>query len=157
MAARTLADKLVQGDITPGVYRLDTDVRPIPLVDALQAQGWRVFVIDGTMVKDKVAFLRVAGEAMAFPAYAGANWDAFEELINDLSWAPAPGYAILYDGVRPFAEAQPRAWRTARDILQASAAEWQRRDIPLVVLLRKSWYTNRDLPLLGGPRTGAKR
>lgn len=157
MAARALADKIVRGDIAPGVYRIDTGVRPDPLVDALQAHGWRVFVIDGKMVKDKTAFLRVAGQALAFPDYAGHNWDAFEELINDLSWAAAPGYAILYDGVYPFAAAQPRAWRIARDILQASVGEWQRQQVPLIVLLRKSWHTNRDLPLLAEARTGAKR
>jgi hypothetical protein len=159
MAARSLADsladKIVQGEIAPGVYRIAADIRPEPLAAALQAHGWRVFGIDGKMVRDKASFLRVAGQALAFPAYAGHNWDAFEELVNDLSWAPGRGYAILYDDVYRFATAQPTAWQTARDILQSAVAEWRGQQVPLVVLLRKCWYTNRDIPLITGARTGA--
>ncbi|MCC6169896.1 MAG: barstar family protein [Caldilineaceae bacterium] len=153
--AHSLADKLVQGDIAPGIYRIATAIRPAPLAAALRAQGWRVFVIDGKMIRDKASFLRAAGQALDFPAYAGHNWDAFEELVNDLSWAPARGYVILYEDAYHFAAAQPAAWQTARAVLQAAVAEWSEQQIPLVVLLRKSWYTNHDLPLIAEARIGA--
>ncbi len=155
MAAHDLANRLVRGEITPGVYRIATAIQPAPLAAALSAQGWRVFQIDGKMIEDKASFLRVAGQAMRFPGYAGHNWDAFEELVTDLSWAPAPGYAIVYDTVYRFAAAQPAQWQTARAIFQSAVNEWRQQHIPLVVLLRKSWYWNRDLPALDDGPAGA--
>lgn len=148
MTDHPIADLILRGRIAPGVYRVAGDVALAPVAAALSAQGWRVFEINGKMIEDKAAFLQAVGQAMAFPAYAGHNWDAFEELITDLSWAPAPGYAILYDGVYPFASAQPDNWKTARAILQSAVAEWRKQHIPMFVLLRKNWNWNRDLPAL---------
>ena len=65
-------------------------------------------------------FLLAAGQALAFPGYYGRNWDAFEEMVNDLSWLPAAGYVILYDYVYRFAAAQPEAWQVALAILQSA-------------------------------------
>lgn len=35
------------------------------------------------------------GVALNFPSYFGGNWDAFLDMITDLSWTPAPGYVVL--------------------------------------------------------------
>lgn len=155
MTASRLAGQIVRGAIAPGIYRMPTRVRPAPLADTLSAAGWRVFVIDGKMITDKASFLRGAAEAMAFPAYAGHNWDAFEELVNDLSWTPAKGYVLVYDTTYPFAAAQPAAWQTARAILQDAVAAWERLHVPLFVLLRKNWHWNRDIPALDDAPEGA--
>ncbi|WP_083389754.1 barstar family protein [Trichormus sp. NMC-1] len=31
---------------------------------------------------------------MEIPTYFGANWDAFDECITDLTWCPAQRYVI---------------------------------------------------------------
>jgi hypothetical protein len=137
----------------PGVYRLAIRTHPDPILATITDWGWYAGYINGKMVNDKSTFLMAVGEAFTFPAYFGYNWDAFEELINDLSWIPASwieatGYLLLYDNVHRFAAAQPEEWQIALSILQSACANWQREGIPFYVLLRHNWRWNRHLPKL---------
>jgi hypothetical protein len=100
------------------------------------------------MVVGKSTFLVAAGQAFAFPSYYGQNWDAFEEMINDLGWIRAAGYALLYDHVYRFAANQQDAWQVALTILQNACSNWQREGVPFYVLLRHNWRWNRHLPKL---------
>ena len=120
----------------PAIYTLRARARPATIVGALERQGRRCFYLDGRAIGDKAAFLAAAARAMRFPAYFGSNWDAFEECVNDLSWAPARGYALLYDHTARFARAQPGEWATARSILAEAVAHWRATPTPLYVLLR---------------------
>ncbi|MEH1931236.1 barstar family protein [Nostoc sp.] len=43
--------------------------------------GTKVFYLDGKKINSKETFLSKAAEAMQFPTYFGANWDAFDECI----------------------------------------------------------------------------
>jgi RNAse (barnase) inhibitor barstar len=97
-------------------------------------------------VNNKQQFLAEVGQAFAFPDYYGRNWDAFEEMINDLSWIPATGYLLLYDHAHRFASSQPEAWQTAISILQSAAIRWQREGVPFYTLLRHNRHWNRNLP-----------
>lgn len=58
-----------------GVYRL---ARPTDLVP----------VLDGRSLTDKDGLLAALGWALEFPDYYGANWDALEECLTDMSWRP---------------------------------------------------------------------
>lgn len=139
---------LFTGALAPSLYRL---VSPMPtgrLLTRAAIWGWQGVHLDGTMITDKQTFLSQAGAALRFPAYYGQNWDAFEEMINDLSWLPAAGYLIVYSQVHRFAAAQPSAWATARDILQSAVDNWHAEGIPFAVLLRQTGWTNLDLPRL---------
>jgi hypothetical protein len=131
-----------------GVYRLVSRARPAPILETITDRGWFAGYINGKMVDDKTTFLTAAGQALAFPDYYGRNWDAFEEMVNDLSWIPAAGYVILYDYVYRFAAAQPDAMQTALAILQSASSRWQREGIPFYVLLRHTWHWHRHLPKL---------
>lgn len=42
--------------------------------------------INGNTARDKASFMDTIAEALNFPDYFGANWDAFAECLNDLSW-----------------------------------------------------------------------
>jgi hypothetical protein len=99
-------------------------------------------------VYDKRTFLAAVGQAFAFPDYAGHNWDAFEELVNDLSWIGAIGYALIYDGAYRFATTNREESHTALMILTQAAANWQREGTPFYTLLRRNWQWNRHLPML---------
>ena len=132
----------------PGVYRLVLRSRPAPILTSITDWGWVAGYINGRAVQDKQSFLHEAGQAMAFPGYYGRNWDAFEEMVNDLSWVQAAGYVILYDYVHHFASRQPDAWQTALSILDRACANWQAEGTPFYVLLRHNWFWNRHLPKL---------
>jgi hypothetical protein len=132
----------------PGVFRLSSRTHPATILATITDWGWHAGYINGRLVNDKETFLLTAGQAFAFPAYYGRNWDAFEEMVNDLSWITAAGTLLLYDYVYRFAAAQPEAWQIALSILQSACANWQREGVPFYVLLRHNWRWNRHLPKL---------
>lgn len=120
----------------PGVYRLTSRARPATVRRIVEGLGWRFFAIDGRAVTDKPTFLAAASRAMSFPAYFGRNWDAFEEMVNDLAWAPAPGYVLLFDNAHLLATTNAREFQTAVDILRTAAGRWQADGTPFYILLR---------------------
>lgn len=150
-------DGIRRGDVPPGVYRLLDYQGAARLLRTVEEWGWYAAHIDGKMVESKGEFIAAAGKALAFPDYAhgrgfGKNWDAFEEMINDMSWRRAPGYALLYDYVYYFAGARPQEWQTALAILAQACANWQQWGVPFYVLLRHSYGWNRATPKLIKPK-----
>jgi RNAse (barnase) inhibitor barstar len=129
---------LLAGGTPPGVYRFLGRAAPETITGLAEAAGWRCFHVDGTQIASKPALLEATAAAVDFPAYCGRNWDALEECLRDLSWAPAKGYLILWDDARVLAKADPRAFATAADILRSVSEYWQSKGIPFVVLLRRS-------------------
>ena len=119
-----------------GVYRWPS-LQTVPsLARQVAAQGWRFFWIDGRRARNRASLLQTAADALLLPSYFGHNWDAFEECINDLEWAPARGYLLLYDHLWWLACAQPAVWQIARSILEEACRQWAAREIPFLVLLR---------------------
>ena len=100
---------------------------PLP---AAESHGWRAFHLDGRELATKTEFIETSGRAMRFPSYSGNNWDAFEESLNDLSWAPAQGYLVVFDGAGGFARSQPDEFAMAVDILRESVKRWDALGIP---------------------------
>lgn len=140
---------ILDGTRGPGLYRYASRAQADTILTDLQRRGWQAFHIDGRTVHDKASFLQAAGAAMRFPDYYGHNWDAFEECVRDLGWAPtAAGYVLLYDHLVSFALRNDDQWRTARAILSNAVATWQDQRIPFYVLLRWTWWFARDLPWL---------
>jgi hypothetical protein len=141
-------EALFSGDVEPGVYRTGLRTSAVTLARAAERYGWQAFHLDISALATKAQFLEASARAMRFPSYFGHNWDAFEESVNDMSWAPAQGYLVVFDGVKHFAQAQPDEFVVALDILRDSVDRWGKLGIPLVVLLRGSGRTAGDVPML---------
>ena len=139
---------ILSGARPPAIYRLDSRWNADFVVEPLTRQGWRGFYIDGQVVKDKASFLHIGSLALDFPGYVGQNWDAFEEAIRDLSWAPAQGYVLFYDGVWHLPWHDREAWQTARAILHDTVALWRTQETPFYVLLSRTWWYARDVAKL---------
>lgn len=144
----TPVELILTGARPPALYRLTPHLNADRVVEPLSRQGWRGFYINGQIVKDKDSFLRVAGAAMEFPGYVSHNWDAFEESIRDLAWAPAQGYVLIYDSVWHLAWHDREAWQTVRSILTDTVADWRTKETPFYVLLSRTWWYARDLEKL---------
>ncbi len=129
-------DLLLTGHTTPGLYRLLHRGNTAAIGAIVATHGWRFFHLDGRHARDKATFLAAAAAAMAFPAYFGHNWDAFEECVNDLSWAPASGYVLLYDHLWWLACDSAPAWQSACAILQEASRNWSKEGIPFYTLVR---------------------
>ena len=97
--------------------------------------GTKVFYLDGKKINSKQTFLKQAAEAMEIPTYFGANWDAFDECITDLTWCPAQRYVILYHHADIFAQAEPTQYQIALDILNSAKEYWEANNIPLKFLV----------------------
>ena len=55
--------------------------------DELVAAGVAIVAqLDGAAARDKAHFMTSIAQALAFPDYFGANWDAFDECLDDLHW-----------------------------------------------------------------------
>ncbi len=141
-------EQLLCSEHPSGLYRIEASAEPETVRRLAEAHGWRFFHVDGSEVGDKRSFIRTAGAAMNFPAYSGQNWDAFEESIRDLNWAPAPGYLVLFDEPDQFAARDPEQWEVARSILQTAADTWRANGIPMLVLFRKAGRALPDVPWL---------
>ena len=147
----TTLQALLTDPAATGLYRLASRKRTAVLRAEIERAGLRCAVLDGTAIADKASFLRACADALAFPAYFGHNWDAFEECLTDLSWlspAPAGGVILLYTQAAPFIRRAPADWATARAILEAAVAHWRGTATPLSVLLRGTAALVPDLPEL---------
>lgn len=82
--------------------------------------------IDGRRCRTKDALLAAFARALAFPSYAGRNWDAFEECVNDLEWLPASGYLLIVTHAEAVLARDPEEYATLVAVLEAAGAEWAR-------------------------------
>lgn len=116
-----------------GVYR------PPPALDLLHQAAARLgiayFALDLRNVADKQRFLEACAKAFGFPASFGANWDAFADSVQDLSWHPARGYLVHLQHACGFAHSTPRDYATALEILGCAAEYWKARDTVFIVLV----------------------
>lgn len=69
---------------------------------------------------------------LAFPAYFGWNWDAFEECLNDLSWIDE-GQVVIHHVDLPLADPGDR--RTYLKILLAALERWSTPDGPRLAVV----------------------
>lgn len=132
-------DKLIavfDGERSPGLYRVTTEVNIDKLSSLCQEYGFQFFYINGKNVTSKAEFFQASAQTMSFPDYFGYNWDAFNDCINDLSWFSAAGYILLYSQPDNFAQNDPSEWLIALDVFQEAVEYWARTDTPMYVLLK---------------------
>jgi hypothetical protein len=53
-------------------------------------------------IRSKQKLLSVLADKLQFPGYFGWNWDAFEELLQDLSWLPEGRPVLIVHEDLPF-------------------------------------------------------
>lgn len=63
-------------------------------------------------------------EALGFPDWFGANWDALEDCLDDFSWRDDRSRLLVIDGWEAFANAAPEDFATLLEILRASGEFW---------------------------------
>jgi hypothetical protein len=105
-----------------GVRRTEASVED--LEGESDVLGWRCIVLDGTEVEERTAFLEAADEAFALPEWFGMNWDALEECLADLELEGAEGIVVLWTAWGTFAEAAPKDFAVALDVLASAVRGW---------------------------------
>jgi hypothetical protein len=127
-------DEVFAGRVGPGLHRID-GVSPEGLAEAAAGHGWVPVVVETTGAADKAGLLAALAAAGRFPDWAGANWDALQDALGDLSWlGPAEGYLVVLVGWAGVAPAVPADCLVVESVLAAAAAEWADRGTPFVTL-----------------------
>ncbi|WP_192810162.1 barstar family protein [Actinomadura rudentiformis] len=135
MDAKKALDDLLAGRLEPGVFQWRPPAE-FNWVERAEQAGTRVFRLDGHAVRGKESFLRMCSEVFEFPDWFGDNWDALEDCLTDLSWAPSrKGYLIGYEAWLELAEADHGSFRTAVDVFAEAVESWRDSDTPMTVLL----------------------
>jgi RNAse (barnase) inhibitor barstar len=132
-----MIEELLTGRREPGVHAWTADRREAAR-GATEAEraGWRVLWLDGAGVRDKRTLLERCAEEFALPSYFGHNWDALQDTLRDLSWAPTTcGYLVVYDHWGELADADPAAHRTLMDVFETTVGHWRGTATPMAVLL----------------------
>jgi hypothetical protein len=137
-----------------GLYVWDSATRPSVVAQAARRVGFQAFWLDGRTATDEESFVAACERAFGLNESRGSTWDvhtweALARSVTDLSWAPARGYVVVYDGWGMLARCDPEAWGRAYDILADAARWWAERGTPFSVLFRGTG------PPLGLPRLDA--
>lgn len=145
---------LLAGKLPPAAYRLNARIATREIRQAVADAGWRFHLLDLRNVTHKSAFMTTAADALQLPPYFGRNWDAFEEVLNDLPFGGAEkdgarGDFVLVDRTSPLRYSAPGELRTALDILSTAAQARRDSSRPLVVIVRGAGPLAADLPVLG--------
>lgn len=114
---------------TNGVYCL-------PREDAAADRaGLRVVAADLRRARGKRAALRVLAGAFSAPAGFGGNWDALNDMLQDLSWLSGreQGVVLRLSGTAGFSAAAPEDFALLLEILAEAAAYWRGKKSVFVV------------------------
>ena len=92
-----------------------------------------------------VALLKQLGEALNFPDWYGANFDALHDCLTDPDWIAGKGFALFLTGTAGLHKSDPDGFATLIEVLQAVAGELGMSGTPFWALLDSP---ARGIPLL---------
>ena len=78
--------------------------------------------------------LRIA-VAMEFPTTSSRNWDALSDCLRDLTWMPAGGYVLLFEGAGELHHEDEEDFDTLVSILDEANQAWKAREVPFWAFL----------------------
>jgi RNAse (barnase) inhibitor barstar len=102
-----------------GVYRV---ARADEVEDAVSGSAISLVRIK---FQEKEQLLKNIAAALDFPDWFGANWDALEDCLGDLSWSPAAAHILLFSDAKPGDD-----FGVLTDVLRSSAEFWAGRSRP---------------------------
>jgi RNAse (barnase) inhibitor barstar len=72
-------------------------------------------------IDGKTALFRALVPALALPDYFGANWDALEECLRDLSWIERKTVALVHEDLPPLPR---KELQTYLSVLSEAVKDW---------------------------------
>ncbi len=98
------------------------------------AAGVDIVQISLADVGDKGALLERFATALDFPEWFGANWDALEDCLEDLSWRADGTRLLVIEGFEPLAAGARDDFAVLLDLLRDVAEYWSGRGRGFFVL-----------------------
>ena len=91
-------------------------------IASLRGESTRLLEVPAEL-PDKDALLRWYVDALGMPEYFGANWDAFDECLRDLSWVEERRLVLFHRDV-PIA-ANPKDRKIYIEVLANAVTDWK--------------------------------
>ncbi len=126
--------ELLRNPARAGIFAIKEDACESAFRAAAEI-GFKVCHIDISSARDAPALLKLLGQAMHFPAWYGANWDALADCLSDLSWCDAAGYVLLLHGSEAIRASDPPAFDMFLDILREVTVIWREGAVAFWVLI----------------------
>ncbi|MFC5728417.1 MULTISPECIES: barstar family protein [Nocardioides] len=131
---------VLSGRHRPGVHRWESGMGVADVRHAVEHAGWTFRYVDGAGLEARNDVLKALGAALAFPDHYGANLDALNDCLRDLS----DRTVVLWEAWSGFARAEPDGFTRVVGVLESRAEA----DPALEVLLRGPGPED-AVPLLG--------
>ena len=133
----------LQDPARSGVYRVE---RADEVLDATRAGRPRLIRVSLAGATDRKELLARIASGLQFPVWFGANWDALEDCLTDLSWLEAHGHVLLIEDTSGLSIDD---FGVFTDVLSSSAQYWAGRGKPFFAV-----FVNgpASLPVLFQPR-----
>jgi RNAse (barnase) inhibitor barstar len=88
-----------------------------------------VVIIDGEQTDTLEKFYALVASQLKFPDYFGSNFDAFDEMMNDLEWLEETIIYLIFRNYDDFlSEENDEAREILLTILDDASTEWKRMD-----------------------------
>jgi hypothetical protein len=78
-----------------------------PLQESLSRLGLHTATIDASTISSKADLMSALATAFDFPGHFGANWDALDDSLRDLSWLETGNHALTVENARTLWQSQP--------------------------------------------------
>lgn len=86
-------------------------------------------------VGSKRGLIEALGAELGFPDWAGANWDALHDVLQNLYWRPDGPQVIIWSGPERLRDADPETYAMALRVLADSVEASLATPRPLTILL----------------------
>lgn len=126
------ADDFLANSKSPRLASLPPN-RENEIIEAAREANYAVWLLDGRRMHDDASIFDQFAVSMRFPDYFGRNWDALDECLRDMGWAPAKGHLIIVDDADALFLRSPRSFRSLTDSLRFASEhwdEWQEQRVP---------------------------
>lgn len=107
------------------------------MIESAKKAGYSIWEFDGLKMKTDGALFDHFAQRMQFPDYFGRNWDAMDECLRDLAWAPASAHMLVIHDADSIIFSSPRLFTSLFNCLRFVSNHWHswnNRRIPFKVL-----------------------
>jgi len=129
-----MGDTLLQKTEASGVYYLNPSRRNT-VIKAAELTYFCHLTATLTGPSTTHSVLQQLGQALHFPTWYGANFDALYDCLTDPEWQPSRGHVLLIDGIAPLRASEPDDFATFIEVLQNAAEARRNEGNPFWILL----------------------
>lgn len=137
-----MSDHLFRNSNTSGLYHLPRH-RLAAVGNAADREHRRFLLVEISPPADKTRVLTQIGNALAFPDWYGANFDALFDCLTDAGWQAAKGHVIVINGLGELRNANPEDFSMLIEVLRDAADHRRQAGAPFWILI--------DTPARGVP------